>query len=273
VTYRSDDNEKLRQNYAKEAIDLAMQARWNEAADVNRTILEKYPTDIDAHNRLGKALMELGEYSQARDIYNHVLELDPGNTIAKKNINRLSNMTDEQKRFVKSNRGEVLLDIFVGEPNKVGTIGLLQLAPTNIIAKMAAGDIVTLSVETDKLVVRNEHGEYLGIIDPAYSKHLIRLINGGNRYVAALSLVSKDEIKVTIKEIFQHPSQSGIQSFSSSAEGVRPYARNSLLKYELDDIEDAQGSGYMFDTSDEIGDIEIIDSDNSGDENNQEDND
>ncbi len=271
MTYHGDDGEKLRQEYAKEAIDLAMQARWHEAADINRKILEKYPADIDAHNRLGKSLMVLGEYSEAMEIYNNVLELDPTNVIAKKNITRLSNIKDEHKTSSKNSHGEVPLDIFVGEPNKVGTLALYQLAPVEVMAKMAAGDVVRLTVEMDKLIVYNDHGDYLGIVDPAFSKHLIRLINGGNRYAAALSLVSKNEVKVTIKEIFQHPSQSGIQSFYSSIEGVRPYARKSMLKYELDDTEDSSDSGYSLDVPDEIVDLEINESNNSNDDVDHED--
>ena len=265
MAYRGDDEEKLRQEYAKEAINLAMQARWHEAADANRTILEKFPADIDAHNRLGKSLMELGEYTAAREIYNRVLELDPDNSIAKKNLNRLVNIKEARKVAVKNSHQEIPLDVFVGEPSKVGTLSLFQLAPVEVLAKMATGDAVDLTVEMDKLLVRSKHGDYLGIVDPSYSKHLIRLINGGNRYAAALSLVSKNEVKVTIKEIFQHPSQSGIQSFYSNTEGVRPYARKSILKYDLDDT-DSGDSGFMIDNADEIGDIEIIDANNSDDD-------
>jgi len=271
VTYHGDDGEKLRQDYAKEAIDLAMQAQWHEAGEINRAILQKYPSDIDAHNRLGKSLMEMGEYSEAREIYNHVLELDPANIIAKKNVERLSHIKEERKVSLTNTRREVLLDIFVGEPTKVGTIALYQVAPADIVAKMAAGDIVNLSVEMDKLVIRNINGDYLGIIEPSYNKHLIRLIKGGNRYIAALSLVSKNEVKITIKEIFQHPSQYGIQSFYSNTERVRPYAKKSMLRYELDETEDTIESGYMLDPPDETGDIEANDSNSSDDDINHED--
>ena len=51
------------QRYAKEAIALAMQGRWEEAVAANRAILELFPEDVDAYNRLGSALMELGEYA------------------------------------------------------------------------------------------------------------------------------------------------------------------------------------------------------------------
>ena len=53
---------RLKQQRSKEAIDLAMQARWREAVDVNREIIEAFPEDVDTFNRLGRAYMELGQY-------------------------------------------------------------------------------------------------------------------------------------------------------------------------------------------------------------------
>ena len=45
-----------------------MESRWQEAADTNRSIIELFPEDIEASNRLSKALPELGDYPQARAI-------------------------------------------------------------------------------------------------------------------------------------------------------------------------------------------------------------
>ena len=53
----------------KEAITLANETRWNEAVFVNRLIVESFPYDIAAYNRLGKALSEMGRYSEARDSF------------------------------------------------------------------------------------------------------------------------------------------------------------------------------------------------------------
>lgn len=242
--HHDDEKTRLRQRHARDAIALAMQARWREAADVNRAILELFPTDIDAHNRLGKALMELGEYSQAKEIYGRVLELNPGNVIAKKNLSRLSVIKDDGVLLQSSHR-EVPLHIFVGEPTKVGTVSLSRLAPKEVLAKMMAGDQVYLVVEDYNLVVQNEQGEYLGLVEPEHSRRLIKLIEGGNKYAAALSILGENEVKVTIKEIFQHPSQVGSPSFSpQKPDGFRPYARKSLLKYEVGDIEEMSEDEY-----------------------------
>ena len=60
---------RLKQQRSKEAIDLAMQGKWQEAVTVNKEIIQDFPEDVDAYNRLGRAYMELGDYKQAREAY------------------------------------------------------------------------------------------------------------------------------------------------------------------------------------------------------------
>jgi Flp pilus assembly protein TadD len=86
--------DRLRQKRAKseQAITLAMKNRWDEAAQVNREILDLFPNEVDAYNRLGKALTELGRYGEARDAYSRAVKLDPLNGIASKNLLRLGKL-------------------------------------------------------------------------------------------------------------------------------------------------------------------------------------
>src|SRR5687768_8937264 len=95
MIYQNEDRARIRRVKAEQAVGLAMQSRWAEAADLNRQIMDAYPKDVEAHNRLGKALMEPGNYEEARQVYNHTLRLDPTNTIAQKILLRLDKlMTD-----------------------------------------------------------------------------------------------------------------------------------------------------------------------------------
>ena len=81
--YRAEDEAKLKRQRAREAIALAMQGRWEEAVEVNQGILDVFPTDVDAYNRLGKAFTELGRFSEAGDAYASSLAIVPNNTIAR----------------------------------------------------------------------------------------------------------------------------------------------------------------------------------------------
>ena len=82
AVFQSEDRQRMRRLRSEKAIQLAMQNKWQEAADLNRQILSQFPDDVDTLNRLGKALMELGQYADARDQYQRATKLDPSNGIA-----------------------------------------------------------------------------------------------------------------------------------------------------------------------------------------------
>jgi tetratricopeptide (TPR) repeat protein len=90
---QTEEQGKLGQQLSQEAIELAQYGRWEEAVAVNKDIIERFPADVSAYNRLGKASLELGEYSQAEEAYAKALEIDPLNTIAVKNLERLRKQT------------------------------------------------------------------------------------------------------------------------------------------------------------------------------------
>ncbi len=229
---REEDKARLRRKASQEAISLAMQSRWQEAVAVNESIIELFPTDIDAYNRLGRAFMELGEFAKAKEAYNRTLELDPNNSIAQKNLQRLSLLPDSKVR-VKEKRREVSPDLFIGEMGKAGVVNLQNLAPREVLARMAAGNQVYLKVRRQQLIVENEQEEYLGLVEPPHGFRLARLIEGGNKYAAAIVNIDNDSAKVIIREVFQHPSQVGRLSFPVKAvEGFQPHIKDTLLRHE-----------------------------------------
>ena len=60
ASYQEEEEKaQLRQQLSKEAIDLALQGRWEEAEAVNRDIIKRFPTDVEAYNRLGRVLTGL----------------------------------------------------------------------------------------------------------------------------------------------------------------------------------------------------------------------
>ena len=83
------EKERLVHRLTKQAVTLATEGKWEECISVNKAVLELSPSDVSAYNRWGKALMELEDYAQAREVYTHSLALDPYNKIARKNLNRL----------------------------------------------------------------------------------------------------------------------------------------------------------------------------------------
>jgi len=234
---REEDKARLRRKASQEAISLAMQSRWQEAVTVNQGIIELFPTDIDAYNRLGRAFMELGEFAKAKEAYSRGLELDPNNAIAQKNLQRLS-LLPASKVKVKEERREVAPDLFIGEMGKAGVVNLQNPAPAKVLARMAAGNQVYLKVKRQQLIIENEQGEYLGLVEPPHGFRLARLIEGGNKYAAAIVNIDNSTVRVIIREVFQHPSQIGRPSFPVKAvEGFQPHVKDTLLRHEAGEEE------------------------------------
>jgi tetratricopeptide (TPR) repeat protein len=223
----------LRQRRARQAIGLAMQGRWREAVTVNQSLVAGYPDDVSAYNRLGRAYMEIGEFSNAYEAYSRAVELDPYNTIAQKNLNRLSRLREAIVSSPEDSHVEPLH--FIEETGKAGIVDLYQLGLPEVVAKMVAGDKVYLRVEGPNLVVENGLGEYLGQVEHKHAQRLIRLIVGGNEYSAAVVSSTEDTASIIIREVYQHPSQAGRLSFPAREfKSPRPYLSDRVIKHEHD---------------------------------------
>lgn len=242
ASYQQEKEEKarLRQRLSKEAIDLALQGKWEEAEAINRDIIEKFPSDVEAYNRLGRALTELGHFDKAEEAYLKALALAPENAIAKKNLARLTSLSGPMATLKRSHQKtsaskaqarRVALDLFITEVGKAGVVNLHSVAPVKVLAKMGFGDQVHLKAKKQRLIVTSEDGKCLGEVEPRQGLRLITLMRGGNRYDAAILNVEEDKVQVIIKEIYQHPSQVGHPSFPVKAtEHLRTRIKESLLR-------------------------------------------
>ncbi len=234
MAYQEEKRTTARRQATRQAIALAMQGHWREAITANKGILENFPNDVDAYNRLGRAYMELGEYALARQAYQKTIEFDPYNTIAGKNLERLAHLAET----VAATEGElqkVEPQQFIEEVGKAGIVNLHHLAPPEVLAKMIAGAKVNLKIEGTGLIVENSRGESLGQVEPKHEQRLIKLIEGGNKYSAAIVKSTPEAVTAIIREEFQHPSQAGRLSFPARAsEPFRPYVVDRVIRRELD---------------------------------------
>jgi Tetratricopeptide repeat. len=238
---QGEEEARLRQRLRKQAVDLAVQGRWEEAEMINKDIIERFPADVEAYNRLGRALTELGDFTRAKEAYLQTLEFAPGNVIAKKNLARLASLPesmmpsdDEQHEVLpsKTQAQRVALELFTAEMGKAAVISLCNVASKGVIAKISPGGQVWLSVKGHRLIVESESGEYLGELEPKHALRLIKLTKGGNKYAAAILSVRDNEVRVVVKEEYQHPSQVGRVSFPVKApERLRSRIEESLLRH------------------------------------------
>jgi hypothetical protein len=247
------DDEKLlrfKQQRSKDAIDLAMKARWQEAVDVNKEIIESFPEDVDTLNRLGRAHMELGDYALAKEAYRRSVKLDPYNAIANRNLRRLNDLKASTKTAVETDKVEP--QQFIEEIGKAGVVALVELAPKEERALTVAGDKAVIKINGSSLVVESGRGEYLGKVEPKHTRRLVRLMLGGNKYSAVVVKSTADKMTVMVRETYQHPSQAGKLSFPPRGmEEFRPYVGDKLIKHEPEEEEEDE-SGYTIIGGDEI---------------------
>jgi len=255
MAYQEEEQVRLRRQRSKQAIALAMQGRWREAVAANQEIIASFPHDVDAYNRLGRAYIELGEYDQAKEAYERAIEIDPYNVIAQKNLRRLPYLGEGAGSEADSDRAEP--QHFIEETGKAGVVSLYRLAPPGVLARMAAGNKAYLKVGGSGLTVENARGECLGQVEPRHAQRLVKLMEGGNQYVAAIVSAAEDRVLVIIREVYQDPSQVGVLSFPPrGGESLRPYVSDKMLRRELEHIEAEAEEPADKETKDGGGDTE-----------------
>ena len=243
--FPTEDRARMRRMKAEQAVSLAMQSRWAEAAEANEQIIEASPKDVEAHNRLGKAYIELGRFDDARETYNHTLRLDPTNTIAQKNLGRLEKLAEEEVPAELST-GPVDPSLFIAETGRSTITPLIDLPAADVLAKMNAGDVLTIEVQDKTVLLVNSVGETVGKLEPKLRQRLIRLIGMGNQYSAIITSADESSVRVIIRETHRDPSMGNRPSFPTTGEAFRGYVRDSLLRYDLDEEEedeDLEGGG------------------------------
>jgi tetratricopeptide (TPR) repeat protein len=204
------------ESLAMRAVKAAMEGKWEEAVEINKAILRRFPTDVPALNRLGRALLETGRMNEAWDAYSKAAEVDPGNHIAQKNLQRLSQISSRAPQR-----------IFLLSPLEGGKMGIVNLIDVDAatLASLFPGDEVYLREEGGGLSVTDLAGKYIGKVDPSYGGRLLRLIRGGNKYRAGLLNLDEGRVRVVVKEEEKSPELQNIVSFLPSTEEERPRSR------------------------------------------------
>ena len=229
---RFEDRGRVRQDRAKKAVALAMNSQWEEAVTLNLSITHEFPKDVEAFNRLGKALSELGRNREAKQAFQSVLEVSPNNSIAKKNLSRLERLADEDAPRV-AMRATKSAHTFIEESGKAGVTSLINLAAPEVLLKLTPGDLVQAEVSGNGLTVVDQSGEYIGKVEPRMATRLSRLIKGGNKYEATVTSTQQPELVIIIREVYAHPSQASIVSFPSrSGTDYRVYLPGTVLGNE-----------------------------------------
>jgi len=262
MVFQAEDRTRAKRHQAEVAIQSALQGKWDLAVQLNQQLIDSFPTDVDAWNRLGKAFTELGRYSDARESYEKALEIDPLNQIAKKNLTRLSTLGEAAPPRPAAQK--LSPQMFIEETGKTG-ITMLMRPDMDTANLMTAGDQVKLGREKNSLVIQSMDGSFIGEIEPRLAQRLVKLMDGGNEYVAAISALDVNGVKVFIRETFQDASQTGKLSFPPTVtEAFRPYVKERLLRHDGDDDGFAEETEDTEDWSGDTADDDDSDDGGSG---------
>ena len=238
---QSANSAMQKRDLSRDAISLALTGEWERAADVNRAILELFADDVEAMNRLGKALMELARYDEAKQLLEKVVFIAPYNTISKKNLARLTNLEGSPATTKQVRKPTGLPQLFIEESGKSGSTVLRKTASAQTIARIAPSDAANLVAENNTMNVYTRDGEYLGQVEPKLAQRLARLMCGGNKYEAAIIGVKDHGISIIIRETFRHRSQQDVCSFpGKTREEHRVYLGESLVRYTREDYLDGE---------------------------------
>jgi tetratricopeptide (TPR) repeat protein len=243
---------RVKRQLAEQAIAQAAAGQWSDAADTNRKLLEM-GAEADAENRLAKALWELGELGAAREHYQAALALDPTNRIAERNIDRLRTLlvAAGEKTVPAMDGSKAPVRIFVEETGKTGFAHLLDLPDAKKLAQVNPGDTVELQPEGNRLIA-NSNGMRIGVVEPRVAARLLKLIADGNKYLAGVTSLGAQDVRIIIREVYQDPRNYGKVSFPTAAKStdLRPYTKGTLLR-EDEELEE--------DLEDDVEDEEITD--------------
>ena len=254
------------------AITFALERRWDLAAAENRTLLDDFPDDIEAANRLGKALTELGELDAAEQAYRRSLEIDGTNAIARRNLARIEEMrartaAPKGRRAAAPRRARASSAGAMDTPAPPSTASVvrphslieesgksaeftLQEPDVQALRRVAAGDPAELLATPRGVSVRNSGGTVLGHLEPRAGLRLRRLMEGGNQYAAVVRRVSDDGATIYIRETARSAEQQDEPSFLPPATAARrrgaprAYTKSSIVRYQAgpDGADDEEGT-------------------------------
>jgi len=176
-----------------QAIQTALEGNWNEAINLNKDLIKENPQDIDALNRLALAYTIVGKLKEAKTAYQKVVDIDPLNSIALRNLKKL-----KEKNIKETNPSEYRINNnFLEEPGKTKVIELINTAQPKIIEGLRTGKSLTLTVKRLKIFVE-DGDQYVGVLPDDIAKRLIKFINGGCTYDAFVKSASTHKVSIFI---------------------------------------------------------------------------
>lgn len=247
-----DNAATTKKQLIQDALTAALEGRWDDALALNSQILERSPRDADALNRKGRALIETGDLTAAREVYAESLKADPANMIARRNLQRLELLygRDAEGAQVETQSGAGIPhpSVFVEEVGKTWVDELVNPQPAGKLAEVAPGSRLILEVKDERLHVTNDQGETLGEVEARIAGRIMDLMEGGNRFEVYALGMSGHSLRVLLREVSRDPSQVDKIAFPRQVRALQGLMREREALFARDEAD--------FDFGDEDGEDE-----------------
>ena len=208
------------QNTTNIAVGAAFTGNWNQAVDANRQAIMLFPLDVESHNRLGKALVELGRLGEAKAAYGAALALSPSNRVAIRNLERLNRLNGNggisiQRLSENSRTGTMTRPTsFLIEDRGRATIAkLVRTGNIEDLNSVSAGEELTLLAVNGRAEISRRSGEYLGTLEPRLGSRCYNTLPRKDRGFG----FSRSEVQEAVAEAHP-PRRSSVSQFRARRE-------------------------------------------------------
>lgn len=208
----------------QKAIKAALNSNWSEAITLNEEILQQNPNDMNVKLRLGKAYLQASEFSKAKMIFKEVLDKDPINKIAQKNLE----LAKSQKKETESNLGAKVG--LIKEPGTSNEI-YFDITEKGITANnFSRGDSLELHIVKAGVMLQGYRGNNLtdlGLLEKSLANKIYEAKKEG-AVIKAVVLSGKDKkLEVLLS--------STLPIFKSRKQETKPYVKKGALDEDMDE--------------------------------------
>lgn len=211
----------------QEAINAAKHADWSSAITLNQEILTLTPTDVEAMNRLGLALLKNNQVAEAKKTFKQVIAIDGANIIANKHLLKLKNNEQSSDIIFDQNND------FIEEPGKSKIVTLHRLTNKDQLKKIKVGQVAELQMKNRYISVVDESGKHIGALPEDISFRLSKLMSNGNEYRCVVYKVSDKQCLVQLKETLRSKKNEHIVSFPGKLQSNLTLPDDFILEEDI----------------------------------------
>ncbi len=238
----NDQKSKTRRQLVEDARQAALDGQWERAIELNQQIVERFPRDAEAHNRIGRAMVEHQRYDAAADAYRAALRIDPANMIARRNLQRLDLLLrrPDARRGDEDGGPTTVIPrptVFIEEVGKTWVDELVNPVSLEALVDVPSGQRLDLEIEGQRLYVIDGDGWRLGEIEAKTAERVIELMSGGNRYEIYALGISTQSLRIILREVYRDPSLGTRVSFPRHIKNTRAYMRERDILRQRDEAD------------------------------------